>query len=84
MEWCEETIPFGECLKKTYEKFGQKLSLIEHRRLFSDTPKENVEKRLLIYNKVCEKVKPIFQNFFFEKFPVPGIWFERRLSYIHR
>jgi len=40
--------------------------------------------RLKQYLKICEKLKPVFRYYFFEKFVSPSIWFERRQAYIHR
>lgn len=39
--------------------------------------------RKAIYDKICENVKPVFHYFLLEKFPIPGVWFERRLAYIN-
>lgn len=45
---------------------------------------DNKSMRLNKYLKVCEKLKPVFRYYFFEKFLSPSIWFERRQAYIHR
>lgn len=34
--------------------------------------------------KVCRQLKPVFRYFFVEKFPLPTMWFERKLAYTHR
>lgn len=34
-----------------------------------------------VFKKVCEKIQPAFQHFFYERFKSPGEWFERRLVY---
>lgn len=39
--------------------------------------------RKKIYTEICEHVKPVFHYFLLEKFPIPGIWFERRLAYVN-
>lgn len=39
--------------------------------------------RKKIYAEICEHVKPVFHYFLLEKFPIPGVWFERRLAYVN-
>lgn len=34
-----------------------------------------------MYQEICEHIKPVFHYFLLEKFPIPGVWFERRLAY---
>lgn len=38
-------------------------------------------KKLEIFNKICDNMQPVFQNFFHENYTNPGKWFERRLAY---
>jgi len=37
--------------------------------------------RKTVYDQICANVKPVLHHFFLEKFPIPGVWFERRLAY---
>jgi len=49
--------------------------------------KENGDSKYIKLKKylgVCEKLKPVFRYYFFEKFLSPSIWFERRQAFIHR
>lgn len=32
---------------------------------------------------MCTNLRPVFQHFFFENFLIPGMWYEKRLSYIN-
>jgi len=42
------------------------------------------ESKLETYTDICKSFHPVFRYFFLENFPTPGVWFERRLAYIHR
>jgi len=46
-----------------------------------DHLKLSKEARYGIYQRICENIKPVFHYFLLEKFPIPGVWFERRLAY---
>ncbi|XP_011193336.2 serine/threonine-protein kinase ATM [Zeugodacus cucurbitae] len=90
LEWCENTVPIGVYLGSGSDKSGA------HRKYRPDdiTPhkcrqismshlKSDIQKRMSVYEEICAKIKPVFHYFLLEKFLVPGIWFERRLAYIH-
>ena len=34
-----------------------------------------------MFRQILNNFKPVFRHFFFEKFPTPAVWFEKRLSY---
>lgn len=40
--------------------------------------------KIKAFEKVCREIKPVFRYFFVEKFPLPTMWFERKLAYTHR
>ena len=42
------------------------------------------EEKLSVYLDICKNCHPVFRYFFTENFPTPGVWYERRLAYIHR
>lgn len=84
LEWCDNTITFGGYLKEAYKKYDSSFSLDDCRRRVSVISKDDITKRLEMYRNICEMVQPIFHYFFFEKFLIPGIWFERRLAYTNR
>ncbi len=33
------------------------------------------------FEDICLHFQPVLAHFFLEKFPEPGMWFERRLAY---
>ncbi|KAH8268288.1 hypothetical protein KR026_004200 [Drosophila bipectinata] len=87
LEWCTNSIPVGLYLA------GQGKGGAHHRYRPKDWPsnkcrqylashlKSSKEKRFEIYQEICDHIKPVFQYFLLEKFPIPGVWFERRLAY---
>ncbi|XP_023036036.1 serine/threonine-protein kinase ATM [Drosophila willistoni] len=87
LEWCSNSIPVGRYLvgegkSGAHMKYrpndwnNNKCRTLSHTHLRA--PKD---KRFEIYKQICEHVKPVFHYFLLEKFPIPGIWFERRLAY---
>ncbi|XP_055910182.1 serine/threonine-protein kinase ATM [Eupeodes corollae] len=89
LEWCDNTVPIGLYLcgdKKNdgaHKKYRPNdYTVAKCRSLSMDAlKKQDFNQRLQVYQHICEKIKPVFHYFFFEKFLVPGIWFERRLAY---
>ncbi|XP_030382015.1 serine/threonine-protein kinase ATM [Scaptodrosophila lebanonensis] len=88
LEWCENTIPMGMYLQGDGKNAGahqryrpQDWAPVKCRHQFKTVESEPVERRVEIYKQLTEKIKPVFQYFFFEKFHVPGIWFEKRLAF---
>lgn len=45
------------------------------------TQKKSLGEKLSEFKRIIEQFHPVFHNYFFEKFPRPGMWFERRLAY---
>lgn len=43
--------------------------------------KKSVGEKLSEFKQIMSQFRPVFHNYFFEKFPRPGMWFERRLAY---
>ncbi|XP_041674601.1 serine/threonine-protein kinase ATM [Drosophila eugracilis] len=87
LEWCTNSTPVGQYLVaegkggaharyRPNDWNNQKC-----RKLSSDHLKMSKDKRYAIYKKICENIKPVFHYFLLEKFPIPGVWFERRLAY---
>ncbi|EDV35318.2 LOW QUALITY PROTEIN: uncharacterized protein Dana_GF11791 [Drosophila ananassae] len=87
LEWCTNSIPVGLYLA------GQGKGGAHQRYRPNDWPsqkcrislgshlKSSKEKRFKMYQEVCDHIKPVFHYFLLEKFPIPGVWFERRLAY---
>lgn len=92
LEWCVNTIPLTEYLVGNgRNNFGahQRYRPKDHppalcRNKMAETPRGTpFDKQLKNYKEICEKIKPVFHHFFFEKYPNPGVWFERRMAYAH-
>ncbi|XP_017035887.1 serine/threonine-protein kinase ATM [Drosophila kikkawai] len=87
LEWCTNSMPVGHYL------VGEGKGGAHMRYHPSDWPnnkcrslsmnhlKSPKEKRYEIYKLICGHMKPVFHYFLLEKFPIPGVWFERRLAY---
>ncbi|XP_069700137.1 serine-protein kinase ATM isoform X2 [Periplaneta americana] len=87
LEWCQNTEPMANI---TLAQNGT------HRRYYpqDNTPQTcrksmievagaTIDVKLKTYKAICERFHPAFRFFFLENFPTPGVWFERRLAYIH-
>ncbi|XP_016998813.2 serine/threonine-protein kinase ATM isoform X1 [Drosophila takahashii] len=87
LEWCTNSMPVGHYLV-VEGKGGAHARYRPNdwnnnkcRKLSADHLKFPKEARYNIYKKICENIKPVFHYFLLEKFPIPGVWFERRLAY---
>lgn len=93
LEWCDNTTTVGNYLIGIQS--GGKASLGAHRRLrpqdwtsskclaemqIVDTAGD--AEKLQSFNNICANIQPVFQEFFYENYKSPGVWFERRLAYI--
>ncbi|XP_013106382.2 serine/threonine-protein kinase ATM [Stomoxys calcitrans] len=84
LEWCQNTVPLGVYLMGAHQKYRPNdFPVSRCRKMAMDNLKSVAEKRYETHLHICEKIKPVFHYFFFEKFLRPGIWFERRLAYIN-
>ncbi|XP_055549557.1 serine/threonine-protein kinase ATM [Wyeomyia smithii] len=82
LEWCLDTIPFGSWLVPAHERYRpDDLTPIEARKCFAELAKSSVRTKQEKFLKICQRLSPVFQYFFFERFLLPGMWFERRLCY---
>ncbi|XP_039495619.1 serine/threonine-protein kinase ATM [Drosophila santomea] len=87
LEWCTNSVPVGHYLV-VEGKGGAHARYRPNdwnnnkcRKLSSDHLKFAKDARYAIYKRICENIKPVFHYFLLEKFPIPGVWFERRLAY---
>ncbi|KAH8264195.1 hypothetical protein KR038_004388 [Drosophila bunnanda] len=87
LEWCTNSMPVGHYLVGD-GKGGAHMRYrpsdwanYKCRNLSMTHLKSPKEKRYEVYKLICEHIKPVFHYFLLEKFPIPGIWFERRLAY---
>ncbi|KAL0274886.1 UNVERIFIED_CONTAM: hypothetical protein PYX00_002916 [Menopon gallinae] len=93
IEWCENTQPLSlyligsDGISGAHKRFNpEDITALECRtrikKAFDITDVTN-EVKLQVFLDICERFRPAFRHFFFENFPEPGVWFERRLAYTH-
>lgn len=93
LEWCDNTTTVGNYLIGI--RYEGKSTLGAHRRLRPQdwtsskclTEMQSVDtasdaEKLQCFNNICANIHPVFQEFFYENYKSPGVWFERRLAYI--
>ncbi|KAH8396072.1 hypothetical protein KR222_002674 [Zaprionus bogoriensis] len=89
LEWCSNTIPVGAYLvgdgtKGAHMKYRPNdWNNRKCREMSSAALKKTADVRKMIYAEICKHVKPVLHYFLLEKFPIPGVWFERRLAYVN-
>jgi ataxia telangiectasia mutated family protein len=90
LEWIEDSVPIGEYLTNAHDSYastmGQGLytSGEARERMKKEMDRENstVDSKLAVYREILKKFPPVFRNLFWEKFPAPTEWYEKRLEYI--
>ncbi|XP_070394356.1 serine-protein kinase ATM isoform X4 [Dermacentor albipictus] len=87
VQWCEGTQPFSEFLLTPHTGAHQRYqphdwTPVACRNAMQEVHKGAPEERLRVYQKVCSHFRPVFRYFFFEQFPEPSRWFERRRAYV--
>ncbi|CRK98224.1 CLUMA_CG011587, isoform A [Clunio marinus] len=88
LEWCKDTEPIGLFLT------GYKSTKGAHARYYPEdwepdrcrdelkkVDRQPPQKKEEVFKLICEKIRPAFHHFFYEKYKNPGQWFERRLAY---
>ncbi|XP_068082647.1 serine-protein kinase ATM [Anabrus simplex] len=90
IEWCQNTQPLSAYLTGEDQKMGahrkyypQDLPPHKCREKFRSVATKPNDKKLEVFQEICTSLHPVFHYFFLEKFPTPGVWYERRLAYIH-
>ncbi|KAK8756671.1 hypothetical protein V5799_000627 [Amblyomma americanum] len=88
VQWCEGTQPFSEFLLPSrtgaHQRYHpQDWTPTACRSAMQAVHKSSPEERLLAYQEICRHFHPVFRYFFFENFPEPSRWFERRRAYIY-
>ncbi|TPX67003.1 hypothetical protein SpCBS45565_g04110 [Spizellomyces sp. 'palustris'] len=83
VEWVHNTLPIGEYLSKAHVSYNPKdWRPSECRMRMNDEHKKgNFQTKLTLYRQIEANFHPVFRHFFFETFPDPLDWFERRLAY---
>lgn len=88
VQWCEGTQPFSEFLLTpntgAHQRYQPKdWTAMACRAAMQKVHKSSTEERLRVYQEICNNFHPVFRYFFFEQFPEPSRWFERRRAYVH-
>lgn len=92
LEWCVNTMPLTDYLvgsssnKGAHERFRpEDWPPNDCRKKLSQVPirTSTFDNTYKTYKLICEHIKPVFHNFFFEHFYNAGVWFERRMAYAH-
>ncbi|KNC99195.1 uncharacterized protein SPPG_05451 [Spizellomyces punctatus DAOM BR117] len=83
VEWVHNTLPIGEYLSKAHVSYNPKdWRPSECRaRMNEEHKKGNLQTKITLYRQIEGNFHPVFRHFFFETFPDPLDWFERRLTY---
>ncbi|KAL3183327.1 hypothetical protein MRX96_000303 [Rhipicephalus microplus] len=88
VQWCEGTQPFSEFLLTPQTGAHQRYqphdwTAATCRSAMQKVHKGSPAERLHVYQEICSHFRPVFRYFFFEQYPEPSRWFERRRAYIH-
>ncbi|KAM9318497.1 serine-protein kinase ATM [Pholidichthys leucotaenia] len=86
LEWCSGTMPIGEFLvdpnKGAHKRFRpQDWTSLACRKKMMEAQRHGFDEKLLVYNEVCKKFRPVFRYFCMERFLDPAVWMEKRLAY---
>lgn len=82
LEFCTNTSPLSTILvdlHKRYRPFG--MSPATARETMADVKGKVDAEKLTTFKTVCNKMTPVFQIFFYNNFPSPGQWVERKMLY---
>ncbi|XP_043247163.1 serine-protein kinase ATM-like [Amphibalanus amphitrite] len=86
IEWCVDTQPLADYLA---DKRGgahvryrpDDMTPAEARRAMQTVAKKSADQKRRAFAEVCRRLKPVMRHFFFERFPEPCAWYERRVAY---
>lgn len=89
IQWVDNTQPFNEYVigndrqsgaHKTY--YPNDLKANECRKKMAGTAKSgSSDNKLQVFMAILKRFRPVFRHFFFENFPSPHKWYEKRLAY---
>lgn len=82
LEFCTNTSPIRPLLYK-YHKKHRPYSLDPHnaRQQIEEAKAKGDAVRLQVFKEVCSKLTPVFQLYFYNEYPSPGVWYERKTMY---
>eukprot|EP01125_Pyxidicula_operculata_P014600 TRINITY_DN4881_c0_g1_i1.p1 TRINITY_DN4881_c0_g1~~TRINITY_DN4881_c0_g1_i1.p1 ORF type:complete len:1571 (-),score=264.66 TRINITY_DN4881_c0_g1_i1:211-4749(-) len=87
LEWVKNTLPIGTWLVGSnlnqkdsahYRYYPNDWISLECRKKITDIPEE---KKLSVYEDICNHFHPVFRHFFLENYTSPHQWFQKRLNY---
>jgi ataxia telangiectasia mutated family protein len=82
LEFAQNTSALQDVVVPLHQLYHPKdLKSTACRQKISDASRETTEARIKAYQDVCKQFQPAMRYFFFERFPDPDVWFERRLAY---
>lgn len=85
IEWCADTQPLAEYLTGSTGAHAryrpEDMTVREARRAMTEVAKKSTEQRRRAFANVCARLQPVLRHFFWERFPGPSEWFERRVAY---
>ncbi|CAH8656684.1 unnamed protein product [Schistosoma margrebowiei] len=87
IEWCEDTVPLGDWLANERTGAHQRyrphdMPPIQAKQRLGVVKDKTPDRKLVAFNEICEKLKPVLAYFFLEQFPNPQNWFISRMAYI--
>ena len=86
IEWCVDTQPLAEYLADSRGGAHVRyrpgdMTPAEARRAMQGVAKKSADHKRRTFAEVCRRLKPVMRHFFFERFPEPCAWYERRAAY---
>ncbi|CAH8679444.1 unnamed protein product [Schistosoma rodhaini] len=87
IEWCEDTVPLGDWLANertgAHQRYRPRdMPPIQAKQRLGVVKDKTPDRKLVAFNEICEKLKPVLAYFFLEQFPNPKNWFVSRMAYI--
>ncbi|GAA48414.1 ataxia telangiectasia mutated family protein [Clonorchis sinensis] len=86
IEWCEGTVPLGEWLAAdrtgAHQRYRPKdLPPGQAKQRLAAVRDRPYERRLMVFDEICQKLNPVLAYFYLEHFPDPQQWCRARYAY---
>ncbi|TGZ73154.1 hypothetical protein CRM22_001684 [Opisthorchis felineus] len=86
IEWCEGTVPLGEWLAADRSGAHQRyrpndLPPGQAKQRLTAVRDRPYERRLMVFDEICQKLNPVLAYFYLEHFPDPQQWCRARYAY---
>ncbi|CDK27826.1 unnamed protein product [Kuraishia capsulata CBS 1993] len=82
IEFVNNSVALNDILRPLHEKTDE-LSFGSARKTLKKYQNDTRNKKIMAYDKICELIKPVLSQFFFNKFLTPERWYNSRLVYTH-